>query len=32
MAGSTHSIPTSAPGMYDYTNVHEPSQLLQTHR
>ena len=21
MAGSTHSIPTSAPGMYDYTNV-----------
>ena len=23
MAGSTHSIPTSAPGMYDYTNVQE---------
>ena len=21
MAGSTHSIPTSVPGMYDYTNV-----------
>ena len=31
MAGSTHSIPTSAPGMYDRTNVQEPSQLLQTH-
>ena len=23
MAGSTHSIPTSAPGMYDHTNVQE---------
>ena len=36
MAGSTHSIPTSAPGMYDYTNVQgtqstSSNSLLESH-
>ena len=36
MAGSTHSIPTLAPGMYDYTNVQgtqstSSNSLLESH-